>query len=1045
MRKKFGALIFISLILGGTLSPFFGAEEAKADSQGITDVFPLDPSWPASRVSQSALKLAEQPAAINATGALLNFNVKLQGPVEEITPTDLNGNQVMDTSDGAGCDFDCDNFGGWDSIFDSDVQNTTENGIFLVVGTQLSEVDVATSQNPIQSIPAPSRVDFNVYDPTASTAGVPQKLIAFGQPKAVNIGYYIAYAYGLYRDAAGNPVSQGNAELKNLELPVAGLVAGTQYYAQIFLVEDGGENVLKSNIISFTTLAADVPGATDPLPYNNDSTGTQTQDQQQALFGELIECNANPYTWVTGCLVYGWYIIFYNFSHWLLQMAGMLFDFFIGFALSSKVYGQTTFVYDGWKIVRDLSNIFFIFILMYAAIGTILKFHHFDAKKIIAKVIIIGLLINFSLFFTRIVIDASNVLARVFYNEITITNTEDSSLVNAEALGLEPKGLSAGIVEGMDIANLLSPENYQKVKESGNIGPGTMFLIITLGIIVNVITAWTFVTVCGYFIGRILGLWFAMIFAPLAFVTSIIPGLGSKLPRVGWGTWVKNLINLSVMAPLFVFFMYLIMAFLKSGFLSTMLASNNTNFNLAEFLVSIILQFMLVIGLIQGAKGLAKSLSGEFGEVASGIAGSVGGFVGGAALGVATGGLAIAGRSTVGSLIGRMNNEDNKKKATQAGLGGWIARRKLDMADYGNKGSFDVRQSAAANSLSQATGMNLNSGLSVPGLRVLNTANTAGGREGVQTRRQARLERNAERYGRENKGASHNIEHAIEERKKKIEEKEDNVERRQAELETAKGTGDQVKINAAQTALGDAKAQLRTVKNGEVDANGQPHVWEKNDIGKSKKADGSLVTEDDVKEKRKKTESMSLKDLEKALETNKKARAREYLLGQQKRAAAGNLTEEKRDALGNITEFGHFNEAAARQNGRTAARSFWREMRRGAPGGAVLGGIVGGAFTGGLGAGLGAVIGGAVTGSLSGWLSKVNLNLEAVNDAIHNNMATGKDKHAAHPPKDLYKGPASKFFTFFSKLGGSGGDHGGGHDDHGHGGGHDDHGGGGHH
>jgi hypothetical protein len=163
------------------------------------------------------------------------------------------------------------------------------------------------------------------------------------------------------------------------------------------------------------------------------------------LFGEILDCGWDNWT---GCFLTLYYNTLYTFSHFLVGLVGGLFDFFVGFSLSSNMYDYdtVTFIGDGWRIVRDLSNIFFIFILLYAAIGLILKLHHFDAKGIIAKVIIIGLLVNFSLFFTRIVIDASNVLARVFYNEINI-QTGAAVVGNTGELGVETQSLSAGLVQ----------------------------------------------------------------------------------------------------------------------------------------------------------------------------------------------------------------------------------------------------------------------------------------------------------------------------------------------------------------------------------------------------------------------------------------------------------------------------------------------------------------------------------------------------------------------------------------------------------------------
>ena len=69
------------------------------------------------------------------------------------------------------------------------------------------------------------------------------------------------------------------------------------------------------------------------------------------------------------------------------------------------------------------------------------------------------------------------------------------------------------------------------------------------------------------FVLRILGLWFAMIFSPIALVSSIVPEMGKHLDQLGFQAWMENLIGMALMAPIFMFFMYLIVSFLNSNFL----------------------------------------------------------------------------------------------------------------------------------------------------------------------------------------------------------------------------------------------------------------------------------------------------------------------------------------------------------------------------------------------------------------------------------------------------------------------------------------------
>lgn len=55
---------------------------------------------------------------------------------------------------------------------------------------------------------------------------------------------------------------------------------------------------------------------------------------------------------------------------------------------------------DVWIVVRNISSMFIIFALIYASIRTILGDGTGNLKKLVLNVIMVGLLINFSLFFT---------------------------------------------------------------------------------------------------------------------------------------------------------------------------------------------------------------------------------------------------------------------------------------------------------------------------------------------------------------------------------------------------------------------------------------------------------------------------------------------------------------------------------------------------------------------------------------------------------------------------------------------------------------------
>src|SRR3989344_1800408 len=77
-------------------------------------------------------------------------------------------------------------------------------------------------------------------------------------------------------------------------------------------------------------------------------------------------------------------------------------------SLTSTAYALQ-FLTTGWTVARDVANIAFLFILIFIAITIILKADSSGTTQTLAFVIVMALLVNFSFFLTRVVIDAGNI------------------------------------------------------------------------------------------------------------------------------------------------------------------------------------------------------------------------------------------------------------------------------------------------------------------------------------------------------------------------------------------------------------------------------------------------------------------------------------------------------------------------------------------------------------------------------------------------------------------------------------------------------------
>ncbi len=323
------------------------------------------------------------------------------------------------------------------------------------------------------------------------------------------------------------------------------------------------------------------------------------------------------------------------------ELAGRFLDFFVYYATSNEAY-KSGFVEEGWKVVRDVANIFFILVLLFIAIKTILGLNVSDNKKLVTNIIIIGLVINFSLFASRVVIDSSNILAKMFYNNI------DS---NATGKGGEV-AISVGLIKSYNPQRIVSHEEYK-------LNQGTFIFITVLLILITIYTALIFLQVSLLFVGRVVSLWISMIFSPIAFLSHALP---FKIPKFGWSDWSGDLLKNAFLAPMFVFFLYLTVLFTE--FLGEIVnypdaPSADGWQNTMHHFMKVVIPFIILYVLLRKAKELTEEYSGELGKGVK----SIGTAVGGLALGAGAMSVAALGRGTAGAVAKYAQDNSARKNA----------------------------------------------------------------------------------------------------------------------------------------------------------------------------------------------------------------------------------------------------------------------------------------------------------------------------------------------------------------------------------------------
>ena len=372
-------------------------------------------------------------------------------------------------------------------------------------------------------------------------------------------------------------------------------------------------------------------------------------------------------------LLYGFVItVFGTIFAW----SGAIFDiglnkFLLGFGDLYYNHNVGVAVEETWKIVRDLFNLTFIFGLVYIGFKMILDADDHHGRKMLVNLIGAALLVNFSLFIIKFLIDISDITAAVIAKGFSTTTSISNAFINVINLGTILK---------------LSGEQIAALQTSG------AFAYI-FGIMIFLAVA-SFVFAAGgiLLIIRFIVLNIYLVFSPIMFIGWVFPSFAHHSKK-----YMDGFLAQAFFAPA-----YLLMLYLSFKVLSTYADVQDVNYgalfvdgpvkaNSAEMaipffiLAMIFLVASLVVAKNMGAVGASTAVS--FGnKLTGGIRSSLGNAAGGATAGIA----ARVGRNTVGAAAYAATNSSlGKSLASRGGrFGKSIYNATAGVADS----SFDARQ-----------------------------------------------------------------------------------------------------------------------------------------------------------------------------------------------------------------------------------------------------------------------------------------------------------------------------------------------------------------
>jgi hypothetical protein len=183
-----------------------------------------------------------------------------------------------------------------------------------------------------------------------------------------------------------------------------------------------------------------------PSPGGAAATPGSTAATKAAGGSEGMDCGVGSYLGLgsgslDGCFAWLMYEIMTMFA-WLLGAIGLLFEstiYYTVLRLGTLINGDgsgngLTAIGTAWGILRSLANIALLFTFVLIGIATILDIEEYGVKRLLPKLLIAAILLNFSLFVTKALIDVGDTFAVQIYKEISGGQVPDSFKIENEPI-----------------------------------------------------------------------------------------------------------------------------------------------------------------------------------------------------------------------------------------------------------------------------------------------------------------------------------------------------------------------------------------------------------------------------------------------------------------------------------------------------------------------------------------------------------------------------------------------------------------------------------
>ncbi len=365
---------------------------------------------------------------------------------------------------------------------------------------------------------------------------------------------------------------------------------------------------------------------------------------------------------------------------WLVWISGMFLDYtinhmVIGFGKLFAESGLGLTIDTLWVTVRDIFNLTFIFGLVFIGLRMIFGSDS-NTKKMLISIILAALLVNFSLFITKFVVDFSNI------STVQLVNSFPKDADGAVSISGEFMRLM-GLTSVLDFSSK-SGADFEKLRGGGSFGYifGTMFLYI--------ITAFVFFAGSFLLIIRFVVLNIYMVLSPIMFIGWVFPSM-SKYSTEYWSGFLSR----CFVAPAYILMIYfsakVLANFSITGGGPKSLSAMWTKEAPASFIQvfpPFILTAVFLIAAVVVAQKMGANGSGAVMSIGNKMVGKAKSYGKRAAGGATAGTAAFAGRQLAGRAGNRLaNNPSFNKWAAESRTGKALLKTTKGVANS----SYDVR------------------------------------------------------------------------------------------------------------------------------------------------------------------------------------------------------------------------------------------------------------------------------------------------------------------------------------------------------------------